>query len=158
MKKNLTRAAALFVSCLAVSAFAETEQVNSTSYWVTTDPGQPVEMPSGAKGNTMMRSHATLVQADGEVASQWCTGHMGTSAQGDAGGAGYCTVISDNGDMLYISYVLSGSGDAQSATWTVMGGTGEYEGATGSGTSKNVSRRGDGRAWTTQSTGTLTTK
>jgi hypothetical protein len=158
MKKILIRAVAFAAGSLAVSAYAGTEQVNSTSYWVQINPGQPIELPNGAKGNSVMRSHATLVQADGEVASQWCTGHMGTGPEGDAGGAGYCTVISDNGDMLYISYMLSGQGEDQSATWTVMGGTGEYDGATGSGTSENVSWRGDGRAWTTKSTGTLTTK
>lgn len=157
MRKVLIRAAAVAASCLAVFAYAETEQVNSTSNWVTTDPGQPVEMPSGAKGRTVMRSHATVVQADGEVSSQWCTGHRGVDAGGQAGGAGYCTIISDNGDMLYVSYVL-GSGEGEAATWTVMGGTGAYAGASGGGTSTNVSQRGDGRAWTSTSTGTITTK
>lgn len=148
---------ALVTAGCAVVAQAETEKVASTSYWVQVDPGQPVEMPSGAKGRSTMRAHATVVQADGEVSSQWCTGHQGVSAQGQTGGAGYCTIISDNGDMLYVSYVLGGAQD-QPATWTVMGGTGSYAGATGGGTSVNVSQRGDGRAWTTQSTGTIVTK
>jgi hypothetical protein len=157
MKKTLIRAAALVASSVAVFAYAETEQVSSTSYWVQTDPGQPVEMPSGAKGRTVMRSHATVVQADGEVSSQWCTGHQGVDAGGQAGGAGYCTIVSDNGDMLYVSYVL-GNGEDQPATWTVMGGTGAYAGATGGGTTSTVSQRGDGRAWTSSSQGTITTK
>lgn len=72
------------------------------------------------------------------------------------GGAGYCTIIPDNGDMLYVSFVL-GAAD-QPATWTVMGGKGGYEGGTGGGTTATVSRRGDGRAWTRKSTGTITTR
>ena len=145
-----------FAACLATFAMADTEQVSSTTYMVSIDPGQPVEMPSGAKGRTVMRTHGTIVQTTGEVTSQWCTGHQGTDASGQAGGAGYCTIISDNGDMLYVSYVLSGQDEP--GNWTVMGGTGEYEGATGGGTTTMISQRGDGRAWTTQSEGSITTK
>ncbi|MDP5052394.1 MAG: hypothetical protein NWP69_01275 [Congregibacter sp.] len=129
--------------------------VSSTTYWVIVDPGQPVEMPNGAKGMATMRVHGTSVRSDGVVSSQWCTGHQGVSATGAAGGAGYCTLIADNGDMLYISFMTSGA-DGK-GMWSVMGGTGGYAGATGGGTTANVSERADGRAWTSSSKGTITT-
>lgn len=156
MKKIHTGAIGAFAICVAFSALADTEEVDSTLYWVQTDPGQAVEMPSGTKGRTVIRNHATVVQADGDVSSQWCTGHQGVDGSGRAGGAGYCTSISDNGDMLYLSYVLGA--EDEPANWTVMGGTGVYEGATGSGTSTITSLRGDGRAWTSRAQGSITTK
>lgn len=156
MKNIYIGAIGAFAICLALTAQAETMKHDSTMYWVQTSPGVAVEMPSGAKGRTVMRAHATVVRADGEVSSQWCTGHQGVDASGQAGGAGYCTGISDNGDMLYVSYLLGGEGEP--ATWTVMGGTGAYEGATGNGMSTVTSRRSDGRAWTSRSEGSITMK
>ena len=65
-------------------------------------------------------------------------------------------MIGDNGDMLYISYMMDGA--TQTGKWTVMGGSGAYAGATGSGTTSVVSRRGDGMAWTSNAEGSLTTQ
>jgi hypothetical protein len=127
--------------------------VNSTTHWVIVDPGRPVAMPNGAKGMTTMRVHGTSVRSDGVLSSQWCTGHQGVGPTGQAGGAGYCTLIADNGDMLFVSF-MTGADD--NSTWAVMGGTGAYAGATGGGTSTTVSRRGDGMAWTSTSAGTIT--
>lgn len=142
----------LFAACLTAFAQAETMQVESTTYWVIVDPGQPVELPSGAKGMATMRVHGTSVRSDGVTNSQWCTGHQGVSAQGQQGGAGYCSIIADNGDMLYVSFINGADGMTK---WSVMGGSGGYAGATGGGTSKTVSERGDGQAWTTTSTGKI---
>lgn len=153
MKKFLIGTTAVF---LALTAHADTVQVKSTTHWVIVDPGQPVQMPNGAKGMTTMRVHGTGVRSDGELTSQWCTGHQGVSAAGQQGGAGYCTLISDNGDMLYISFMTDGADE--NSTWSVMGGNGAYAGATGGGTSTTVSRRGDGLSWTTTSEGSITTK
>ena len=144
----------LFVLFVATSVQAETMQISSTNYWVIVDPGRPVEMPSGAKGMATMRVHGTSVRSDGVTSSQWCTGHQGVSAEGAPGGAGYCTLIADNGDMLYVSFMSNGADGT--STWTVMGGTGGYAGATGGGTSSDVSRRGDGMAWTSKTEGTIT--
>ena len=155
MKKLYTSAIGTFALCIAFTAQAETMKVESTTYWVQISQGQTVEMPSGTKGRTLMRNHGTVVRANGDVSSQWCTGHQGVLASGQAGGAGYCTSISDNGDMLYISYMLGEEGEP--VTWTVMGGSGAYEGATGSGTSTITSRRGDGQAWTSRAKGSITT-
>ncbi len=152
MKKTMI---AVFAACLAPFAQAETMQVSSTTHWVTVDPGQPVQMPSGAKGMRTMRLHGSVVGSDGMHASQWCTGHSGVSADGAPGGAGYCTMITDDGDMLYISYMTDGA--TGKSMWSVMGGTGAYAGATGSGTTSLVSRRGDGLAWTSTAEGSITT-
>ena len=134
---------------------ADTEQVNSTAYQVQISDGDPFEMPNGSKGVYGLTTHATLVQNDGQTASQWCTGEMGLGDNGEPTGVGgYCTIIQDNGDVLWVSYL----GTPETGTaWTVMGGTGQYEGATGGGTSTMVSQRADGQAWTSQSTGTITT-
>ena len=154
MKKLLFGAVAC--ACLAGFAQAETQKVNSTAHWVQMNPGNPVEMPNGAKGTAGMQAHATVVSADGELMSQWCTAQQGVGPDGQARGAGYCTIIADNGDILWVSFV--NRGPDQPGTWTVMGGTGEYDGATGGGTPTQVSARGDGRAWTNKSTGTIVTK
>ena len=156
MNKLHTGAIGAFALSVAFNALADTAKVDSTLYWVQTDAGQVVEMPSGTKGRTVVRNHVTVVSADGEVSSQWCTGHQGVDGSGRAGGAGYCTSISDNGDMLYLSYVMGA--EDEPASWTVMGGTGAYEGATGSGTSITTSLRGDGRAWTSRAQGSITTQ
>ncbi|MDI9245321.1 hypothetical protein [Marinobacter sp. CHS3-4] len=156
MKRISIGAMGALAFCSAFSVLADTEKVDSALYWVQIAPGQTVDMPSGAKGKTVIRNHATVVQANGNVASQWCTGHQGVDGSGAAGGAGYCTSIYDNGDMVYFSYLLGA--EDEPATWTVMGGTGAYEGATGSGTSTITSQRADGRAWTSQARGSITTK
>jgi hypothetical protein len=155
MNKRVIAAIGATTAVLALGAQAGTEQVSSTAHWVQMDPGTAVEMPNGAKGRATMRAHATVIQANGELSSQWCTGHQGVGPTGQAGGAGYCTIFSDNGDMLYVSYMLGGD---QGGQWTVMGGTGRYMDASGSGTTTVVSRRADGQAWTSTSKGTLTTK
>ena len=93
----------------------------------------------------------------GETTSQWCNGEQYRDAKGTPMyGAGYCTIFNDNGDILWVSFMNSGEG--KPGTWAVIGGTGQYQGATGSGTTEQVSRRSDGYAWTSKSKGTLTTK
>lgn len=142
----------ILAACLfcAVSATAGTRDVNTTAYFVTTNQGQEITTPQGNQVTVGIQNHSNLVDhVTNEEFSQWCTGNAS-----EAGGAGYCTIIADNGDVLWVSYLnQNGSG-----TWTVMGGTGEYLGATGGGTSTPGSQRGDGQAWTSTSTGTLTTK
>ena len=73
---------------------------------------------------------------------------------GLANGAGFCTVVQANGDVLWVWYKINGGG---AANWGVIGGTGEYEGATGGGTSSMVSQGGDGRSWVSKITGSVTT-
>jgi len=147
---------AAIMACFAFGAHAETQKTSATAHFVVISQGDAFEMPNGDKGFYGGQSHATSIREDGTMASQWCTGEVGVNDAGEmTGGAGYCTIIEDNGDVIWVSYVNVAG---QPGTWTVMGGTGAYEGATGGGTSTVVSQRADGQAWTGQSTGTITTK
>ncbi len=93
----------------------------------------------------------------GETASQWCTGEQFPDEKGaPMYGAGYCTIFYNNGDILWVSF--KGNGANKPGEWAVIGGTGRYEGASGGGKTEMVSQRSDGYAWTSKSTGTLTTK
>ena len=143
----------LFFSVLYVlGVAADTREVSNIAYFVTIDDGNEITVPNGGQVTVGIRSHANVVdKVTGEDFSQWCVGEAGTDT-----GAGYCTLVADNGDALWVSYVFMPGEEGSS--WTIMGGTGQYAGATGSGTTSNVSERGDGRAWTSKSVGTLTTK
>lgn len=157
MRSSLIAVGAAALLGASATAISETREVDSVSHFVVTQDGDPYETPAGEEGVYGEIMHATQIEADGRTSSQWCVGEV--SLSGDNGGvgmAGYCTIIHDNGDALFTSYI--GPGGGQPSQWTVMGGTGEFAGATGSGTSTTVSQRGDGEAWTVKHTGTLTTK
>ena len=150
--KTLSKLGVLFFSVLyMLSVAADTREVSNTAYFVTMDDGNEITVPNGGQITVGIRTHANVVdEVTGEDFSQWCVGEAGADT-----GAGYCTLVADNGDALWVSYVFTSAG---SSNWTIMGGTGQYVGATGSGTASNVSQRGDGRAWTSKAVGTLTTK
>ena len=142
--------------CLSVNAFADTEQVSSTAYQVLVQEPEIVELPGGRKISANGAWHATVINDQGETLSQWCTGEQWLGADGmPVAGAGYCTIFDDDGNVLWVSFVNGAAG--QPGTWTVMGGTGEYAGATGGGTNEMVSQRSDGYAWTSKSSGTIVT-
>jgi hypothetical protein len=143
---------------LLFSPAATTQQISSTGYAVNFGSGERITLPNGKVVLVGMRSHASLVNDEtGELSSQWCTANGYPDASGELTAiAGFCSVTADNGDELWLSFV--GGAEDQPSSWTVMGGTGQYAGATGSGTSRNASNRGDGYAWAMKSTGTLTTK
>ena len=134
---------------------ADTRDVSNTTYMVTYRDGEQITTPNGNEIAVGGQSHGSVQdEVTGESMSQWCTGES-WQVEGGLMGAGYCTLVADDGDALWVSYVLHG---ADPGTWTVMGGTGQYAGASGSGTTTVVSQRGDGEAWTSKSTGKLTTK
>jgi hypothetical protein len=155
MNKLLTTSLAALLGFFALGACADTEQIDSTGYQVVLEEATPYTTP---QGNTVMlggRTHASAVAADGEVSSQYCTGNaMPAEGGGLANGAGFCTVVQPNGDVLWVWYKIEGGG---SNSWGVIGGTGEYEGATGGGTSAIVSQGGDGRSWVSKITGSIPT-
>ena len=156
MKRSIILGASAALLVAAMNSHADTEEINSISHFVITDPGTPYETNTGGKGVYGQIMHATQIAADGTLSSQWCIGEVAAAEEGSGGSAGYCTIIFDNGDVLYTSYI--GVGGGQPTAWKVMGGSGEYAGATGSGTSALVSVRADGEASTVRHTGTLTTK
>jgi hypothetical protein len=145
-------------SFLASTALADTQQLSITAYGVQTKLPEKVPLPNGKSVMVGGVSQSSLVNdKTGEVTSQWCNGDEFPDAKGAVmASVGHCTVFYDNGDVVWISY--SGGAVDQPGKWTVIGGTGKYAGATGSGTFTNTSQRGDGYAGTQKSTGTLTTK
>jgi hypothetical protein len=157
MKTLVTISLILAFIIIAPGASAQTQQLSSTNYFVLLDLGEEVQQPNGRKVVVGLRSHGNLVSDTGETTSIWCDV---TNELNDAGaatvGAFVCRQVYDNGDIVWVGGVQqlpSGS-----ATWTVLGGTGRYQGATGSGTTENISQRADGYAWTSKSKGTLTLK
>lgn len=139
-------------------AWAQTQDLELTHYMVIQNEGQTVETPQGRTVTVDVTTHGNVVdRRTGTEYSQWCYGEN-QGAQSGAGvpGAGYCTLVDDDGDVWWVSYVVHG--DGRPTTWSVIGGSGKYLDATGGGTHGVVSQRGDGRAWTAQSTGTLTTE
>jgi hypothetical protein len=153
-KRFITILAAIF-GLTALGAWADTEQIDATGYQVVLEEGTPYTTP---QGNTVLlggRTHISSVAADGEVSSQYCTGNAMPGEDGPpVDGAGFCTVVQANGDVLWVWYKVEGGG---SNSWGVIGGTGEYEGATGGGSSSIVSLGGDGRSWVSKITGSITT-
>ena len=85
-----------------------------------------------------------------------CNGAGGSHHAGPEGGAGFCTIIDQAGDAMWVWF--SNNADGQGGTWGVIGGTGAYAGASGGGTSgAPTSMSPDGRSWINTSTGTITT-
>ena len=149
----------MFYRCLAVLmsgflcsiALADTQKVSSTSYGVTVVPPEATAL---ANGTVIMNGglfHASSVDDNGDVNSQWCRGSnaMGDNGQPVAGG-GFCTIVSQTGDLLWVWF---GGGK-----WGVISGTGEWAGATGGGTSEPVSQSPDGFAYVNKSSGSITSK
>ena len=69
---------------------------------------------------------------------------------GPVAGGGYCTIIGQNGDMLFVWF---GGG-----RWGVINGTGDWAGATGGGMTEPVSQNPDGFAYVNRSKGEIKLK
>ena len=155
MNKFLSTGLAILLGFFALSACADTETIDSTSYHVVLQEPTPYETPQGRTVMLGGQNHASVVAADGEVSSQYCTGNaMAAEGGGMQIGAGFCTVVAANGDALWIWFRNEAD---KPTTWGVIGGTGQYAGATGGGTSTMVSQGGDGRSWVAKATGTVKT-
>jgi hypothetical protein len=159
MKKQLWVSLVVGFALGAQVAAAGTEQLTATYYFLGVDEGEVLEGPNGGKFTAGLRSHGHGVSSTGEIVSIWCDAGNHLNAAGQATvGVGYCRQVYDNGDWLWVSFTQQFSNGVGVANWTVVGGTGKYEGATGSGTTTDVSQRGDGRAWASQAKGTIKTK
>jgi hypothetical protein len=159
MNQRIALCIALALAC-ALNASAETRESSSTAYNVGIDQGEVLDQPNGQRIRIGVRSHANVLGSSGVMAgltaSQWCDGMQMLDAAGQPTvNVGYCTLVYDNGDRLWVSYLNK---PGQPGNWWVIGGTGRFDGATGSGSGSLVSQRGDGRSWTSQSKGTITTK
>jgi hypothetical protein len=144
------------LATMALGAHADTQKVEGTAYQVIIEDPTEVTLPNGTKVMVNGLNHASVVNSDGETASQWCQGDTIGSEDGrPAAGAGFCSIIDAQGEIMWVWFRLEGEGQG---TWGVIGGTGANEGATGGGTTSVVAGGGDGRTWTSKSSGTITTK
>ncbi len=141
---------------LCGTVVADTQKVNSASYGVITQDATEITMPNGSKVMVGARNHAVLIGEDGDSFSQWCTGSTVTETSGQATGAGSCAAIADNGDVLWVWFLNAGPGSE--GAWGVIGGTGQYAGASGGGKTQPGKLLGDGRSFTGTSTGKIKTK
>ena len=143
------------IGFVAMGACADTQEVNSTLYGVIVEENQTFENDNDVTVQGGGLFHATVVNADGEHSSQWCRGTFASKGETPLGGAGYCTIVDAAGDFLWVWFRPTGPGMND---WGVIGGTGQYEGATGGGTTRQTAVLPDGQATVSVSTGTLTTR
>jgi hypothetical protein len=137
-------------------AVAETQKIDNNSYGVVTIDATEITQPNGHKAMVGGQNHSVIVNSDGETFSQWCQGSAITESDGLVTQAGSCAIIAEDGDVMWVWFRNSGPGSE--GTWGVIAGTGEYAGATGGGKTKPGKLLGDGRAFTSTSTGTIKTK
>jgi hypothetical protein len=160
MGSNARRAAlslTIAACCAAAFAGASTEQFAETGHEVTTEVGDRIPLANGNVLVTHSQSHASPVNDNtGVQTSEWCNFDSLLDAKDVlVEFVGYCTRVYDSGDLMWIS--IAGR-SAEASEFTILGGTGRFAGATGSGTTRVVSVRGDGRENTFKNVGTLTTK
>src|SRR5512143_1936839 len=157
MRAKLTGALAIGLCCVAAFADAATEQFSETGHEVTTQPGDRVALANGNVLVTHSQSHASPVNdKTGEQTSEWCNFDSLLDAKDVlVEFVGYCTRVYDSGDLMWIS--IAGK-TAEASEFRILGGTRKFAGATGSGTSRLISTRGDGRENTFKNVGTLTTR
>jgi hypothetical protein len=77
------------------------------------------------------------------LSAQDCGGSVVVAADGTAvNGGGYCEATDKDGDVWWLSWAdYDGNGN----TWTILGGTGKYEGISGGGTITAMMQSADGR-------------
>jgi hypothetical protein len=107
---------------------------------------------------TNAQSHESIVNdKTGEQSSEWCNFDSLLDEKGAlVQYVGYCTRIHDNGDLMWSSF--TGTTAEAPSPFTIIGGTGRFSGAAGSGITTTTSTRGDGLGTTFKNVGTLTVK
>jgi hypothetical protein len=143
--------------CATAFAGAATEQFAETGLELTTEVGDRIPLANGNVLVTHSQSHASPVNdRTGEQTSEWCNfDSLLDTKDVLVEFVGYCTRVYDSGDLMWIS--IRGK-SAEASEFTILGGTGRFAGATGGGTTRVVTVRGDGRENTFRNVGTLTTK
>ena len=112
--------------------------------------------PSGLRRIVNSVGQTTILDSNtGERSSEWCyTEILPDAVSPNLGIIGHCTAFYDDGSLLFMSLTWR-AGDDKSGRWTVLGGTGRYAGASGGGTSEDLSTSADGNAWTGRGSGTI---
>ena len=142
------------MAVLASSVAAETIKIDAQVVAVEVEPDVTIEDTNGHTLQVGGLSHATIINSNGDESSQWCRGSWVNKGDEMIGAAGFCTIVSAEGDYLWIWWRPTAPGEND---WGVIGGTGRYAGATGSGSNVIVTQFPDGRAWIAKSTGTIRT-
>jgi hypothetical protein len=106
---------------------------------------QATELPDG-RLRTSNALKGVVIADDAEnpfhLMSQDCAGTGLATADGmPIRTAGYCAGRDDDGNMWWLSYW----NDAEGGTWTILGGTGTFEGMEGGGTTRVEALDPDGR-------------
>ncbi len=143
MAKNLFT---VLVCLAAPIALGETIVVESTGHYVPLNEPDWVDLGDGQEAYPGYQRHITAIASDGKIESHWCNGTNIVSREPEFEfefGAGYCTVLDEDGDAYWTWFEVDGLGAFE---WKVMGGTGKYEGATGGGVSTAASSLPDGTA------------
>jgi hypothetical protein len=102
-------------------------------------------------GRLLMRMHdANVIMGNNpgnpfHMTSLDCYSTFIATADGASGkGGGYCQGLDKDGDLWWIHF----QGDFTGGTWTLMGGTGKFDGIKGGGTYKPVAQLEGGRSMT----------
>lgn len=151
MNKQITISAIL--AFFATVALADTQVVNSTQSAVIVSQNQTFQNSNGDSIETGGVTHITGHDVNGEKNSQWCTGTFASKGEDFLGGAGYCTVVNEDGDYLWVWWRPT---SPTANEWGVIAGTGAWQGATGGGTTETTTQMVDG-TWISQSNGKIVT-
>ncbi len=144
----------LGVPSIAIAA-EKTQQLDSTIYAIYIDQPKTDKLST----NGIEISYGSLLQghtvaSNGEHYSQWCQATGAAKDSKALGGAGFCTLIDERGDIFWVW--LRDTSDSTN-DWGVIGGTGKYVGATGGGSTKLVKTMPDGTL-VFETKGTVTTR
>lgn len=134
---------ALIGMIAAITARSETMNIEATGHYVRINEPAFIELAGDHEMYPGYRRHISVANDDGSAESHWC---FGSNIMNDSDlefGAGYCTAVDEDGDVYWTWFEVARRGGFN---WQVMGGTGKYSGATGSGTSRATGSLPDGSA------------
>ena len=143
-------AATLLIMMSGVVA-GETIIVDATGHYVRLNDPDMIDLKNDDEAYHGYLREITVTRKDGKTETRWCTGTNVMDGGDLSFGAGYCTTIDEDGDAYWTWFTVRLRGGFD---WRVMGGTGKYEGATGSGQSTAIEMLPDGSA-TLAITGTI---
>jgi hypothetical protein len=140
MRRTPLALACSFIACLLTASTAAAQDVSDMGHavYVPTDLTK-VELPDGTYA-VEQSTQGYVLTDDRDSAfnrvAQDCTGTNIVAADGSPIlASGYCSGRDTDGDMYWFSYWNG----ADRREWTLVGGTGKFEGISGGGTSEMVS-------------------
>jgi len=142
--RTLLPVAAAALTLFAGHALAESYATSGTTYFAQT--AEPFALPTGEK--VVQFTWSGLHMADNPAypsdgAAQDCAGTLWIAADGGTTVRGACTLTDKDGDVEALTF----EGTRETGAFTVTGGTGKYQGATGSGSYGPITMVGDDRGF-----------